>query len=202
MTTGANRTIERLKRALSEREPHRLEAVNRAAVCALLRPTGPESTDVLLIQRTKRPDDPWSGQMAFPGGRLEPSDDTAMTAALREAREEVGLDLSNVARSLGRTDDLRAMARGRPLPLVISPFVFELIESEVSFDLQREEVDDVIWAPVEEMASGRVDGTYSVTRPEMNTVNLPCYHVGGKVVWGLTYLMLRNLFAVIDEGVR
>jgi hypothetical protein len=32
-------------------------------------------------------------------------------------------------------------------------------------------------------------------------VNLPCYHVGGKVVWGLTYLMLRNLFRVIEPGV-
>ena len=197
-----NRTIEGLAAILASREPHRLEEQTRAAVCAVLRPESPRKTSVLLIQRTVRPDDPWSGQMAFPGGRLEPDDDGALSAARREAREEVGLDLSQAARLLGRTDDLRAMARGKRLPLVISPFVFALTEHEVSFDLQREEVDDVIWAPVEEMASGRVDGTYKVSRPGKNTVNLPCYHVGGKVVWGLTYLMLRNLFAVIDEGAR
>jgi 8-oxo-dGTP pyrophosphatase MutT (NUDIX family) len=194
-------TISRIERALSSRAPGRLEAESRAAVCMVLRAEGPESTSVLLIERTRRPDDPWAGQMAFPGGRLDPGDEDALSAAFREAREEVGLDLSRAARLLGRCDDLRAIARGRPMPLVISPFVFELMAGDVSFDLQHEEVAGVLWAPFEEMVSGRVDGTYAVSRPDVGTVNLPCYHVGGKVVWGLTYLMLRNLFRVIEPGV-
>lgn len=195
---ASNVTISQAERALRDREPYRITSEKRAAVCVVLRPRAPERTQVLLIQRTKRADDPWSGQMAFPGGRVEPDDDSALTAALREAHEEVGLDLSRQARLLGRADDVRAMARGRALPLSISPFVFELTATEVALELQESEVAGVLWAPLEEMASGRLDDTHAVTRPGMGTTKLPCFDVDGKVVWGLTYLMLRNLFNIIE----
>jgi 8-oxo-dGTP pyrophosphatase MutT (NUDIX family) len=191
-------TITKAELAFRDREPYRIGSEKRAAVCIVLRPAGPDETRVLLIQRTTRPNDPWSGQMAFPGGRLEPDDVDALTAAFREAQEEVGLDLASAARLLGRCDDVRAMARGRALPLVISPFVFELTADEVDFDLQRDEVARVVWAPVEEMVSGRLDSTTTVNRPGLASAKLPCYLVDGKVVWGLTYLMLRNLFNIIE----
>ena len=189
--------IERLERALAAREVAALEAGRRAAVAAVLRRQGPDRTAVLLIERTRREDDPWSGQMAFPGGRVEASDDSPLAAALRETREEVGLDLGRQARLVGVLDDVRAMAKGRRLDLVIRPFVFELEDRSATLTLQEEEVASVLWAPLEEMASGRRDGTFPWSLPGSGTANLPCYHVEGKVVWGLTWRMLRSLFDVL-----
>ncbi|MCA9639821.1 MAG: NUDIX domain-containing protein, partial [Myxococcales bacterium] len=70
-----------------------------AAVAAVLRPTDAD-TEVLLIRRAEHEGDPWSGHMAFPGGRHDPTDPDLLTTARRETLEEVGLDLSRRARLL------------------------------------------------------------------------------------------------------
>ena len=76
----------------------------RAAVAVVLGPT-PEGLQLLFIERAQHPDDPWSGHIAFPGGRIEADDPSPRAAAERETLEEVGLDLSN-AEYWGRVDDL------------------------------------------------------------------------------------------------
>ena len=194
---GRLRQIEKVERALRERSRKEIDSERRAAVSIILRERSRSRTEILLIERTSRPDDPWSGQMAFPGGRIEELDESELVAALREAREEIGLDLESTARLLGASDDLRAMAGGRTLNLVITPFVFELVADIPELTLQEEEVASVLWAPLEELYSGRLDGTYTHERPGKGRVKLPCYNVGGKVVWGLTYMMLRNVFTIV-----
>jgi 8-oxo-dGTP pyrophosphatase MutT (NUDIX family) len=196
---GAAGTVVRLERALAQRARTELAAGRQAAVAVVLSPEAPERTSVLLIERTVRPDDPWSGQMAFPGGRVDEADGDGWAAALREAREEVGLDLA-AARPLGVSDDVRAIAGGRPLDMVITPYVFVLRgpHDGVALTLQRGEVADVLWAPLEELASGRRDGVKHHVRPGTGeAIKLPTYEVGGKVVWGLTHLMLRNLLNIL-----
>src|SRR4249920_1192032 len=113
-------------RALASREPARvLEAVaSRAAVAVILRDT-PSGFEVLFIRRAEHEGDPWSGQMGFPGGRAEPGEDLAATA-VRETREETGIDLARAGEPLGELDEVRAMARMRPMDLTIRPFVFQL----------------------------------------------------------------------------
>ena len=202
MRAAPTPTIDRLARVLGDREPIVLEAGRRAAVAAVLRCGARGETEVLLIERTTRPEDPWSGQMAFPGGRVEPSDSSPLFAAIRETMEEVGLDLGSGARLLGALDDLRAMARGRHLDLAIRPFVFELLDREPRIVLQRSEVAGYLWAPLEELASGRLDGDYPWTVPGLGSAILPCYRVEGRVVWGLTWRMLCDLIetASLREG--
>jgi len=69
--------------------------------------------EVLLIQRTARPGDVWSGHLAFPGGRVE-AGESDEAAAAREADEEVGLDVaSGPWARLGRLDDVALRGRGR-----------------------------------------------------------------------------------------
>jgi 8-oxo-dGTP pyrophosphatase MutT (NUDIX family) len=87
----------------------------------------PAAPEVLLIERARREGDPWSGHMAFPGGRVEISDESVQRAAERETFEEVGIDLAG-AELLGRLDDLEGRDSGRTLPLVISAFVYHVHE--------------------------------------------------------------------------
>jgi 8-oxo-dGTP pyrophosphatase MutT (NUDIX family) len=167
----------------------------RAAVAAILR-EGAEGAEVLLIRRAERAGDPWSGHMAFPGGRRDAADPDLHATAVRETREEVGIDLGANGTLLGRLPDLDAVARARRTGLVITPFVFALAgESALVFD--PEEVAEALWVPLAPLARGEGAGTVA-WEIEGTTLDLPCWRVDGRVVWGLTYRMLQTLFSAIS----
>jgi 8-oxo-dGTP pyrophosphatase MutT (NUDIX family) len=166
----------------------------RAAVAAILRDRA-AGAEVLLIRRAERPGDPWSGHMAFPGGRREDGDGDLRATAARETREEVGIDLDADGALLGRLPDLDAVARARRTGLVITPFVFAL-EREVPLVFDPTEVAEALWAPLGALARGEGAGTIPYV-VEGCPVELPCWHVGGRVVWGLTYRMLQTLFEAL-----
>jgi ADP-ribose pyrophosphatase YjhB (NUDIX family) len=110
-----------IRAALAAHAPQSLTGRRRAAVAVVLHDAGP-SPEILFIERAERFGDPWSGQMAFPGGRVDPGDATARAAAERETLEEVGLDLAG-AELLGRLGDVDAGVRV-VAPLVLSAFVY------------------------------------------------------------------------------
>jgi len=163
----------------------------RAAVAAVLRGTdqGPE---VLLLRRAENPRDPWSGNIALPGGRRDPGDPDTLATALRETLEESGLDLSSHGRHLGPLDDLPAIAKGRHTGLVISPHVFEL-HTEAPLTLDSSEIAAYRWAPLRPLLDGQRRTTIDYNH-EGQILHLPAYDVEGWVVWGLTYQMLQMLF--------
>jgi 8-oxo-dGTP pyrophosphatase MutT (NUDIX family) len=170
-------------------------APRRAAVASIFR----EKTDdleLMFIRRAVMEKDPWSGHMAFPGGQTDEGDRGPLGTARRETREEVGVNLEGAARLLGQLDDVIASARGRVLPMAITPFVFELI-SDVEPRLDRAEVEEVVWVPV----SMLLDPAYASTVPYTlagQRFNLPCFRVFDRVIWGLTYQMLMRMFSVLD----
>ena len=165
----------------------------RAAVAVVLRPAdvGPE---LLLIERAKHPEDPWSGHMAFPGGRVDPGDPHAQAAAERETLEEVGLSLAG-AEVLGRLDDLEGRHAGRPLSLVISAHVYHCpAPGELALN---HEVASALWVPVVRL----VDPAYHVEYPTP-IGGYPGILVGEPdrhVVWGLTYRFLEIFLDVLGR---
>ena len=185
-----------IRSALEKREPRTItgpEAERRAAVAAVLRER--DEPEVLLIRRADHPDDPWSGHMAFPGGRHDRGDRDLLHTAHRETLEEVGLDLSSAARLLGRLDDIPAIARGRRTGLAIAPFVFELQDPGATLS-PNYEVQEILWAKLGPMLRGEADTTIPYPR-EGQTFQLPAFDVEGRIVWGLTYQMLQHLFSVL-----
>lgn len=154
--------------------------------------SGPE---VFFIRRAEHPRDPWSGHMAFPGGRQQTDDASLLATAVRETREEVGFDLSSDAEPIGQLDDLQAIARGKPQETVIRPFVFDVRHSP-PVRVDHREVAEALWTPLLPLYRGEVD----TVRPydwRGKRIDFPAYDVGGRVVWGLTYQMLRSFFRIL-----
>jgi 8-oxo-dGTP pyrophosphatase MutT (NUDIX family) len=188
-----------IRQRLAEHRARPIDAPRRAAVAAIFRASGTGGCDILFILRAKQEQDPWSGHMAFPGGRIEEHDATPLDAARRETREEVGIDLSHSGELLGQLDDLQASAGGRVVPLSITPFVFAL-EAPLE-TVPNEEVEEIHWIPVPKL----LDPASASTVPYVlagQRYELPCFRVFDRVIWGLTYQMLMLLFSVLDWEVE
>lgn len=170
----------------------RNEHTRTAAVAAIVRDSG-DDAEVLLIRRAEHPNDPWSGQMAFPGGRNEPRDVDLLATALRETSEEIGVDLLEVARPLGHLDEVEATVRGRMTGLIVRPYVFQMRADADLRVRENYEVAEVVWGRLGPMLRGETKSTIHYTGQGYD-VTLPAYDVDGRTVWGLTYQMLHSLF--------
>ncbi len=166
----------------------------RAAVAAIFR-GGAASTELFFIQRAERERDPWSGHIAFPGGRRDASDATLLATAIRETREEVGIDLSGAA-LLARLPDVPAFTRTKRGTLIVTPYVFAVREDVVP--RPNEEVAATLWVPFDKLALGEGKGTFKFTW-DGKELDLPCFRLepGQRVLWGMTYRMLETLLEAL-----
>jgi len=157
-----------------------------AAVAAIL--TAHDDPSLLFIQRVQHDGDPWSGHIAFPGGRIEPTDASAVAAAKRETMEEVALDLGD-ARALGRLADIT----GSTIPVCVSCHVFG-IEEIPELD-PNEEVADTFAVSLSELANPdrHVHAEFEI---KGNRTMYPAIDLGieGKpLLWGLTYRFVDQI---------
>ncbi len=156
---------------------------------------GDEGLAALLICRAERPDDLWSGHVAFPGGHPQPGE-TSVETAIRETSEEVGLDLRGQAEVLGGLDEIEAVGRGRTLGLSIRPWVFALREQPPPFTLS-DEVASAHWVALHDLLDPARRAPFPYVYGDTEII-LPSIRVGGLTIWGLTYLMIADFQMALD----
>lgn len=189
-------TLEEIRAVFAARRPALLplEARRHAAVAMIFR-DGPEGAEILFIERAERDGDPWSGDIGFPGGKVEPGDAGPREAAERETREEIGLELGGAA-FLGRLDDIA----GATLPVQVSCFLYR-VDSPLPFALD-DEVVQAFWVPLAVLLdpARRVEATVHfrgelITRPAIDLLG-----PDRRVLWGLTYRLVDQFLSIMRRS--
>ncbi|MBC7963598.1 MAG: CoA pyrophosphatase [Steroidobacteraceae bacterium] len=170
----------------------------RASVALILRQSD-DDMEILFIQRAAHDQDPWSGHIAFPGGKWEEGELVCQTAR-RETLEEIGIDLEEGS-YLGRLSDIV----GTNLPVSVSCCVYGMGQ-KISDPVLNYEVSDVFWIRLADVRDlGRhhlAPVAYGERSFEVSAIRLP--GEGKPVLWGITYRLVMQfleLLEMLDRGV-
>jgi 8-oxo-dGTP pyrophosphatase MutT (NUDIX family) len=146
----------------------------------------PDSTGKCYIPFIKRPkyEGVHSGQIAFPGGKMEESDEDLAETALRESEEEIGIDADKVT-LLGKMSDLYIP----PSNFMVSPFL-GFVNEQPNFLPDPKEVERIINCPVEVLMDKNIRKTGSINARAGFKVNAPYFDIESETVWGATAMML------------
>lgn len=170
-----------------------------ASVALVLREVDAD-LDALFIRRAEHDEDPWSGHLAFPGGRLDASDASAQSTAERETLEELGVDLADPsqARCLGRLDDVL----GRAESIRVSAYVYG-----VSGDpplRPNHEVREAFWTPLKHctdpVRQSEREFSYRDSSMALPTLRL-LEDQDAPVLWGITYKFMDDFMSAIGRPI-
>ena len=155
-----------------------------SAVMILLYPHQGE-THLVLIERPTY-EGAHSGQISFPGGRVEPEDDSLATTALRETEEEVGVYRDTIT-VIGEMTDLYIPASR----FLVYPFI-GYVEEKPAFVPEPKEVAQILEVPVRYLSQPHVRKETEMRLFNNMRVTTPYFDVQGRVVWGATAMMLSE----------
>jgi 8-oxo-dGTP pyrophosphatase MutT (NUDIX family) len=166
------------------------------AAVAIVRAQQPISS-VLLIRRSERPEDSWSGHWSFPGGRREPADPDLLHTALRELEEECGIHLS---REHNEALLSPVLARRRTGPFVlVAPCVFN-VDGELPTVVDPEEAVEAVWVPLNLWCNPARHSLRAVPRRPRNCL-FPAIDLNGVPIWGFTYRLGTEWLGLLPDDV-
>ena len=176
-------------------QPLDLDKVRHAAVALVVAP-GPEGWSLLMMKRADREGDPWSGHMSFPGGHVEPSDADHLHAAMREASEEMGLELKR-RHCLGELSPVSSpRVKAGPKRRVVRAFVFTLAEQpELTLNA---EAASAHWFPMRQLLGDEGRGQFRFEW-QGNAMQLPRIDLQEQRIWGMSLGMLDELLQRIRD---
>lgn len=163
----------------------------KSGVLAMLYPKNGEMYTTLM----KRTEDGYahSGQISFPGGRMEPTDPSLQHAALRETEEEFGID-RNLISIVGSLSELYIPASNS----LVLPTVGSL-HTPPTFMPNAAEVAQIIEVPISYLLDKTIVKQTTITLQNGLQIEAPYFDVFGHIVWGATAMMLSELLQTIEE---
>lgn len=178
--------IESLKNDAFENSSPRM-----AAVMMLFYPKKGMTHLVLIVRNSY--EGVHSGQIAFPGGKFEIGDENFSTTALRETREEVGVDPAVI-------DVVKSFTEVYipPSNFIVYPFL-GICKEEICFVLDPSEVASIIELPLSVFLNDEILIEAKMSTSYANEVNVPAFDIEGHVVWGATAMMLSELKDVLKD---
>jgi 8-oxo-dGTP pyrophosphatase MutT (NUDIX family) len=176
--------LESLRRRLLKGPHPQLNEARPVASVAIIIDPKDRAGSILLIKRTERQGDPWSGQMAFPGGHKASNDRDFLETAVREAREEVGIELQE-HELLGRLPLVYTRSR----QVQVAPYVFQLKADVIV--RSNEEVAESFWIPISVLE--KIEAGKTEVKVEEGKLNVDAYIYRGHVIWGLTFRIINIL---------
>lgn len=186
---GVNDLAERLRVRLRDRVPARAPAGLRPAAVLIPLLVEPDGNSLVLTRRAetlrRQP-----GDISFPGGAIDPEDETPLAAALRESREEVGLESSAVT-LLGQMDE-----RGTVTGFRITPFVGAIL-GPYEF-APNHEVGELLKVPLGALCDPKA---LSIEKRLFQGRMRDVYHYryGEHDIWGITGQLVRDFLELIQE---
>ena len=144
----------------------------------------------------KRPEYPGfhSGQIAFPGGKMEDDDESIIQTALREAEEEIGIDRKHV-KVLGQLSDLYIPTSN----FLVSPVV-GFLKHRPKLVAEPQEVARIILTDLDCLLNPEIRKEKVFDFERGRRLNAPYYEIDGEVVWGATAMILSELIHLIEFG--
>ena len=163
-----------------------------SAVLILIYPINQVPHTVLILRPSY--DGVHSGQVSFPGGKMEPDDKDLIDTALREADEEVNIKRENIE-IIGTLSELYIP----PSQFIVQPVV-AYTNQEPNFIPDVREVKQVIPTPISRIMDGDVVKEKDIFLPKYNTtINTLYFDINSQVVWGATAMMLAELREILEE---
>jgi len=187
-------TIEKLENLLSERSTNQIIREGdyvHAAVMMILKQSDP-GYSLLFIKRPDNDRDPFSGHMAFPGGRMEMHDKSKLDTAVRETFEEVGIDITRSARVLGSLDDVNPN-NPRARNFVVTPYL-SILEEEVDITPDINEVEKTIWVPMNHLVDDS-NAQVRIRQRDGREVEDYAYNYEQYLIWGMTGRVLHQFLS-------
>jgi 8-oxo-dGTP pyrophosphatase MutT (NUDIX family) len=168
----------------------------RASVALILREVG-DDLEALFIRRADHDGDPWSGHLAFPGGRIDPEDADARAAAERETREELSFDLEGVP-CLGRISDVLGNAES----IRVSAYVYGVKGDPVL--TPNYEIREAFWVSLSLCADPDRQAEREFKYLD-NAMVLPTLRLledeRAPVLWGITYKFMDDFMGRIGRPI-
>jgi len=133
-----------------------------------------------------------SGQLALPGGKTDEGDASAEHTALRETKEEVGIEV-NEKNILGKLSPLYIPVSN----FLVHPFVGKL-DAKPNWIPDKHEVDEVIEFPISLLFDPAAKDRRRILIGQNMFIDAPCYIIHGQVLWGATAMIFSELEAILS----
>lgn len=176
--------------------PLNKKKAKKSAVLILFYPSDDGQTHFVLIQRTVY-SGVHSGQISFPGGKMDPTDKSFWDTALREAYEEINVPSSYIDKVVALTDFYIP-----PSNFVVYPFV-GVMKNKFLFEREIKEVEKIIEVPLSDLLSSSNETRGTVLTSYVGEVNVPMYIFDDDVkVWGATATILSEMKELILTALK